>query len=234
MRQKSSVLFAVFIALKLNYCNAAKSNIPGQRHEAVQRKFDEAKWEKIVKDIDYSDERRLIENVPAKPRSWKLSEFNINPLIAKSIIFTLVIGALGFLLFKIFGKNIFKKNPGLKAENLFSEEGINEETPVDGLEKLLNQVLSKKMFREAIRIYYLMIIRGLSERNLILWKKDKSNREYLFEMRAHPSFASFKEATFIFETAWYRNVSISDNDFISVKPKFENLILSITSRVNEQ
>jgi hypothetical protein len=228
------------LLLLVALCFALKTNgdsIPGnafakvQQEEIVQRKFDEAKWKQITKDIDYSNERKLTKSTPSKLKPG----FNINPAVAKAVIFTLVISALAFLLYKIFGKNIFKRNPDVKTENLFSEEIINEETPLAGLEKLLSEAISKKSFREAIRIYYLVIIRRLSDHNLILWKKDKTNREYVFEMRAHPSFILFKEATYIFETAWYRNVNINYHDFISVQPKFENLIQSITFiKVNEQ
>ncbi|MBX0290742.1 DUF4129 domain-containing protein [Hymenobacter sp. HSC-4F20] len=58
-------------------------------------------------------------------------------------------------------------------------------------------------YRLAVRLGYLLSLRHLTERGLIRWQPDKTNHEYLHELRGTPWFTEFQELTRQFEYVWY-------------------------------
>ena len=47
------------------------------------------------------------------------------------------------------------------------------------------EALAAGNFSLAVRLYYLQVIKTLSEQNAIAWSREKTNRDYLHETREH-------------------------------------------------
>jgi hypothetical protein len=98
------------------------------------------------------------------------------------------------------------------------------------LERFLRQALTDTDYRTAVRLYYLSILKQYSLREIISWKKDKTNNEYLTEVRRSnaPTYADFRAATLIFERVWYGEKVIEARDYAKIQPKFEQLLAKIS------
>lgn len=83
-------------------------------------------------------------------------------------------------------------------------------------EQLLQEALSKNNYHDAVRILYLKALQQLNETELITWKPDKTNHDYLRELGAHPSKSPFSRLTRYYEYVEY-------GDFKIEKPGFENV-----------
>ena len=116
-----------------------------------------------------------------------------------------------------------KSNKDSKVQLAFDNmpdvlEDLPEETD---LERFLRMSLDSGDYKTAIRILYIMIIQRMHERNWIVWKKDKTNRDYLNEVRSRKSYGQFREITLFYEIVWYGDNEISSTEFHTLKSLFD-------------
>ncbi len=193
--------------------------------------FDKSDWKKATQDLDYSED-------PKKPKKEKetnnadLPDFNGEILskeaaeVLRTFFFILAIGILAFILYRILRSSVMLKNPKVRAQTVGVTEVIQNIQETE-LEKMLREALSSNNYKQAIRICYLMVIKELSLKKLIEWKKDKTNGEYLKEMRDHEEYRPFRDLTRFFERAWFGEGEVQEGDYTQSKPKFDSLIQTI-------
>jgi hypothetical protein len=77
---------------------------------------------------------------------------------------------------------------------------------------------------------YLKSLKELNKKNLIHWSIQKTNSDYLNELRSGPLKKSFKDTTLIFEYIWYGDFHIDEPLLQKVKVSFDNFINEIKSK----
>lgn len=185
--------------------------------------FDQKRWNSLTKDLDYTETLKK----KKQERPFSLPGFNLNQTAIKIVLIVIVIGALTFLLWKIFGNTKFLKNRKIKTGDFSMLDEAEENLEISDLESFLKDALSKKQYKIAVRIYYLMTIKELMLHNFIVWKKNKTNFEYLSEMSEKKEFDQFHTLTRAFEIVWYGDVEPDEKDFAVLSPTFGNFINSI-------
>ena len=95
------------------------------------------------------------------------------------------------------------------------------------MERFLRQALEKEDYGLAVRLYYLAILKELSLKKAIKWKKDKTNRDYQRELRQTKFAEAFSEVTYIFERAWYGRSQLRESDYKQIEPKFQRFIYAL-------
>ncbi len=198
----------------------------GQQTDAF---FNEKEWQEIKEGVDYEetykeprkmDRQRNERNIGLKPL--------VNAGVMKGFLIVLIIALLSFLLFLIL-KNAFgffsEKVPDQKLVSVVEslEENIHD---VD-FEKLLQQATDSKQFQLAIRIFYLKIIKSLSDRELIKWRKNKTNGHYVREMGQHKTGAEFGLLTRIYEQAWFSTHEVDEEGYGFVSQYFIKYLKSL-------
>lgn len=118
------------------------------------------------------------------------------------------------------------KGKAIKTEIL---ERAPVEIPKSELELMLEKALNEKDYRLAIRIYFIFILKELSSKKWITWKKEKTNSAYLFEMSKRKQYNLFSDSVTIFELAWYGNYEIKQADYSVVEPKLKQLLKDLES-----
>jgi len=139
----------------------------------------------------------------------------------------LLVVLLAFLIYQLFLKSSFD-DKGQKIASSF-EDVEPTQIPKSELELLLEKALKENDFRSAIRIYFIFIIKDLSEKEWIRWEKKKTNFSYLIEMRNKPQYNSFNETVSIYELVWYGNYTIKKEDYKNIEPQFKSLLNSLKS-----
>lgn len=155
---------------------------------------------------------------PTKISSGALSFMQILLIIIGVVI-------LAFLIYYFFMRYQEDKN-GAKIVTNFDNVAPSE-IPKTELERRLEEALGKGDYREAVRIYFIFIIKDLSDKNWIKWEKKKTNISYLIEMRSRPQFELFNRSVSVFEVVWYGNYTIDQKSFKQVEPTFKQLLDSI-------
>ena len=150
------------------------------------QRFDRETWKSLVEGVDYTEELE-----PEKPKKEIKSntDFAFLGSIIKFVTIIIGIGLIVFILVKV-----------LSSESLFSKRDrkISGETKIYDLEEIEENLLETKLdasiqkaiqdgnYALAIRLYYLAIIRELSLSEVLIWKKEKTNFQYLRELGNHP------------------------------------------------
>jgi hypothetical protein len=95
------------------------------------------------------------------------------------------------------------------------------------LELALEAALKNNNYREAVRIYFIAVIKEMKDRNWIKWEKKKTNYNYINEISGKKQQPEFITATRAFEIVWYGNRSIAKDEYHQIEPVFKNLLKSI-------
>ncbi|MBC8047555.1 MAG: hypothetical protein H7Y00_12220 [Fimbriimonadaceae bacterium] len=221
LSRNTPILFFILLIVFINRTSA-------QNNADTYHAIDKTEWEKAVEGLDYTE--KVPEQQDADPQnpSSSPSPFAASGLI-RVLLFVVIIALLVFIILKVFGKDIFSKNRKVNKGNTISVEDLEERPMESDLDRFLREALEKKDYRLAIRIYYLMVLRNLHESEIIKWKKDKTNRDYLFETSDKQFHPQFSNNTLIYEYIWYGEQAVEEKNFLSVKQSFTNLITAINS-----
>ncbi|MFP4846418.1 DUF4129 domain-containing protein [Winogradskyella sp. PE311] len=141
----------------------------------------------------------------------------------------ILLGFLIFLLVRFFLKvnsNRLIYNAKQSGSILLTEEEDiikNEDIPA-----LIKEAINQKNYRLAIRYYYLLSLKHLSESERILWQPQKTNVDYINELNKDNIIDGFKNITKIYDYVWYGEFNVDALKFEALKLPFENLNTIIT------
>ncbi|OFY97646.1 MAG: hypothetical protein A3K10_13525 [Bacteroidetes bacterium RIFCSPLOWO2_12_FULL_31_6] len=190
-----------------------------QKNDSLQIKKTE--WEKVVKGIDYTENYKELDQ--PKEKNLNFSQLKYDWSALKYVFYCIVIGLVLFLIIKILMN--LKKNPNIKKQDFSIEsmKEIEEKMHEIDLDLLLSEALAGKNFHIALRINFLIIIKLLSEKKLIIWAKEKTNWEYHSEIKEVMLKDGFKAIVFVFEPVWYGERHLTEAAFYLLQPTFDNL-----------
>jgi hypothetical protein len=146
-------------------------------------------------------------------------------------IFPFLLG--GFIIFVIvkvmLGSDIrfWKSSPAstkIKEKLIYEDEDIHE---VD-LASLLKQAIDNQNYRLAIRYYYLTSLKGLSNKKIIEYHKDKTNSEYLFEIENPAMRTQFSYLSYVYSYVWYGEFPVDETNFKTAANKYQSFINSMS------
>lgn len=77
-------------------------------------------------------------------------------------------------------------------------------------------------YRKAIRLLYLKTLKQLTDFNMIEWRANKTNSDYIAELQQSSLQQDFRYITNIFERAWYGHFTMDGSAFAKVKQSFSS------------
>lgn len=146
-------------------------------------------------------------------------------LIIRIILWTLLIGALVFVLYRVF----------LSDRGLFTSPTRNKKLDVEDepltderyLEQQLNESIRNGNYRLAIRFLYLQSLSRIATKGWLQLSPDKTNYQYVREFAKPQLKQQFTRITLHYEYAWYGDFVIASDVFESVKQEFDQFHKSI-------
>jgi hypothetical protein len=190
-----------------------------QKHD-----FNESKWKEVTRGIDYSNEKKLPELQKKNTKSFNFPAF---AGAAKIILYVLVGALLTFLIYRILKMNPGVSDKSIKKELIYSEIDEADIANSPDLDLLYADAVKSKRYKLAVRVFYMMMIRELSELKLIQWRKEKTNFDYVTELTNHGLYFQFRDVTLLFERIWYGEKEISEQVFNILDPKFRIVLNEI-------
>jgi hypothetical protein len=141
-----------------------------------------------------------------------------------SYLFLIIIGAvLLFVLYKIFKDT--KWGGKKKVKPVIEQKQPDPiDIPESELERMLREILAKADYRQAVRIWFIFIIRRLRELNYIHWEKKKTNELYIEELAGRKEQEEFKTLVWIYERIWFGKMNITSEQYHQVEPMFKKLL----------
>lgn len=104
------------------------------------------------------------------------------------------------------------------APFVIEEENIHE---ID-FDKLIQEAIKKKNFREGVRLLFLYALKKASDNGLITWKPGKTNDDYMLELRQHAVHSSLQELRLYFDYAWYGHFEVNEKTFGGIQQVFQD------------
>lgn len=98
------------------------------------------------------------------------------------------------------------------------------------LSKLVEQAEQQGDYRLAVRFSYLKLLRNLDDNELIHWKAEKTNSDFIAELNSTTYGESFKDITRLYEYAWYGEFELSEEaEYLESKHQFDKLFQNLSS-----
>lgn len=198
--------------------------------EKIEKKsFNEATWRKTIKGLDYNIKEKKSTAKKNNGKTPNIKPFNFSKFawVFRFFIIVLTSGILIFLLFALLNRPRNRKIT--LPDTAIQIEAIEDNLEHTELTALIQNAMNQSDYQMAIRLYFLETLKQLSIRHLIRFKKNKTNREYLFELRKTSQYASFQELSLIFDRIRYSGQELSADTFWAVEPKFRQMIQQLTT-----
>lgn len=112
------------------------------------------------------------------------------------------------------------KSPAKPGVDLSLEEEIIHR---EDISKLIEKAVTEKNYRLAVRYYYLSILKKLREREIIDYQFQKTNAEYLSEIKDSFLNQEFRQITRIYDFIWYGDFRVTEAQFEKAKIQFEGM-----------
>lgn len=184
------------------------------------KKFDSAKWKEIVGDADFVEKKKEEEKIERKRSSVSVPW---NSMWLKVIAYVAIIILCMVVIFYVIQGTKFSRtirsvdrpsDPDLPVENIETLD----------MQRLVDDALHRGELPLVIRYYYLGLLKRLNSSGKIIWKKDKTNLDYLTELFAKGFY--YKEVrtlTLAYEMIWYGERAIQRTDFDRLISEFQDI-----------
>ncbi|HEX7903398.1 MAG TPA: hypothetical protein VF487_05935 [Chitinophagaceae bacterium] len=134
----------------------------------------------------------------------------------------IIAGFVAFMIMYLANSNVrlFRQKTKVIEEEM--EEVGTENIFAINYQKEIDKAAASGNYRFAIRLLFLRLLKDLSERNIIAYKQDKTNFDYLVQLRTTGYYDNFFRLTRNYEYAWYGKFDVSDDAYRTIKKDFEN------------
>lgn len=215
MKQKLYLFFVLYLVGSLPTSKAQYVPVTTQDFSEITSVIDYTK--KTKRSLRLKEyEREPKEEKEAQ--SFNLDWLNFAGNILNLLSYVLIIFLIGIILYFLFKNlDLSDKSIDYAEEIIFEEEAIED---IDAQSAYMEALLSKD-YRTAIRMRFILILQELSSSNSIQWMPEKTNRDYLRELRGQDQFIFFQQTSNIYDRVWYGNTELSKEEFELINPVFE-------------
>jgi len=169
-----------------------------------------------------SDFFRRLFNFSSDDVSMKFVEVLIKVLAVLLIVFVIYLIVKAIMNGEgqwIFGKSSDKK--------VIHHEDVEKNIHLIDFEKLIKDTLKSGEKRLSIRYYYLWLLKKMAEKNIIEWDVEKTNTDYLYEIKEETFKTKFAYVSYLYNYSWYGEFELDEETFLKAKVAFEKTIHSI-------
>lgn len=167
-----------------------------------------------------------------KPREIQPPMFQLPAGVLQILMYAvlgIIIIIVIYFIFKSAGGISFgreKRNISYDSSDESGEEDL-EEIGNNNFEQLISKAKSEQDYRKAVRYYYLWVLQKLTDRNLIKWHREKTDFDYLQELKNHSIKEDFSTNTYIYDYTWYGNFQLNSKEFELAENIFQRTLKKI-------
>ncbi|WP_159799755.1 DUF4129 domain-containing protein [Flavobacterium sp. MK4S-17] len=107
------------------------------------------------------------------------------------------------------------------------QELTEEDIKTTDFGKLVEETKANGNYRLGIRYYYLWLLKKLALREIIDWHWDKTNTDYLYEIKDSSLRKDFEYLSYVYDHSWYGEFEIDESAFAKAEKAFRKTINSI-------
>ncbi|NOT51721.1 MAG: hypothetical protein HOP10_10645 [Chitinophagaceae bacterium] len=140
----------------------------------------------------------------------------------QTLLWIVIVGGFAaFIALYLSGSNVglFRR----RTETVASESETDE-IPQDifaiNYQKEIDKAAATGNYRLAIRLMFLRLLKQMTERNIIQYKHDKTNFDYLMQLQPTSYYNSFFRVTRNYEYSWYGKFPVSEETYKTIRNDF--------------
>jgi len=154
-------------------------------------------------------EREFKERRPGSP--W----LNMMTLVIIVVIFFII------LLWFLFKNNIISRSKTISDKTVEEEESAENIFDIN-YQLEIEKAIKAENYRLAIRLMFLRLLKNLSQKNIIQYKQERTNFDYLSQLYTTSYYKEFFRLTRNYEYTWYGKFDVNTETFGIIKNEFEN------------
>lgn len=157
-------------------------------------------------------ENKTAQYVPLGQRTW-----------VQTLLWIIIIGgfaaAIGWYLADS-NVRLFRKRNTEISGGAAGEEEIPEDIFAINYQKEIDKAAAQGNYRLAVRLMFLRLLKNLSEKNIIQYKQDRTNLDYLMQLHPTKYYRSFFRLTRHFEYSWYGHFEVEEGAYRIIAGEF--------------
>lgn len=186
----------------------------------VFRKLSPAAVTDLRKDDDFwyvpvGPDKKKEKQKPETPKPFEIRKWFV--FLVYSLIAGLLVGVIVFLLQSGSGERWFRSS---KRKLATPEDGTEGIAPAN-LDEALRMAVDQEHYRAAVRYLFLITLGRLAALNWITPGPDKTNREYLRELRENALYGDFARLVLHYEYTFYGGFTLEQDTFRGIREQYE-------------
>ena len=149
--------------------------------------------------------------VPIGERSW-----------FQALLWLIIVGGFaGAIMWYLAESNVgFFRKKDTKTTSDPGTDEIPEDIFAINYQREIDKAAGKGNYRLAVRLMYLRLLKQLSDRNIIQYKQDRTNFDYLMQLSPTKYYDSFFRLTRHYEYAWYGHFDVEEAKYRIIASEF--------------
>ncbi len=142
----------------------------------------------------------------------------------KSLLWVIIIVVFSaVILFYLANSNLglLRKNKKIKSVAGPDEEEMPEDIFAINYQVEIDKAAGRGDFRMAVRLQFLRLLKGMTERNIIRYQQDRTNLDYLLQLKDTGYYRDFFRITRHFEYSWYGHFEVTAGAYQLIREDIE-------------
>jgi uncharacterized protein DUF4129 len=193
--------------------------IPKDSIDALKNSKDFLYLQNLDSLLRVAQKEKAQEEQPSHDTNW-IERF-FGSVITRDLFWTIAVCFVLFILYKLFlSEGIFQKRSATIRTNTYEADEDAVHTASD-YNIFIEKAIAAKDFRLAVRYLYLLALRQLSDDKLIELAPDKTNFQYLHELKNKEIKNLFGLITYQYECVWYGGFDVNEAAFNAIRNDFK-------------
>ena len=191
------------------------------------RPIDEEIWKKSSEGLDYSADRQEEEPEKERPKfeGPNLENWQINGAwwgkLLQAFVVVLTLAGIAYGIYRMLKAP--KNSKVRRGDVSITSDNLEEYLLDSDLDIWLREALAAGNYPLAVRIHFLQMIKLLALGNHLKLSMEKTNRDYLRELRGHRDFEKFRNLTRSYEEVWYGNRPVDKEAYERLAVDFKSV-----------
>lgn len=180
-----------------------------------------------ARDYQYGRDTPPPENPLARLWTWlwrKISEFLGSKAYQNVWQYVLLVAIAGVVIYLLIKAEVLGfLFPARAQSNRLMYENVAENIHDIDFDAAIDEAVGQRNYRLAVRLRYLQTLKTLADLNAIRWQSNKTNWQYVDELRGSSLETEFTNLTKRFEQIWYGSFPIDENTYRENLAAYESM-----------
>ena len=141
----------------------------------------------------------------------------------QTLLWIIIIGGFaGFLIWYLAGSNVGLFRKKRTIIDTMEEEAETEDIFAINYQKEIDKAAQQGNYRLAVRLMFLRLLKDLSEKNIIQYRQERTNLDYLLQLQPTRYYTDFFRITRNYEYSWYGHFDVNEAAYRIIINDFTN------------